>query len=302
MSTPPSRKCSGCKNPEHTIRTCPHKAATAAATSHDTTEPKTRKTPCCSVCRKPGHNKRFCTAKIDVLPAATLFESTHPTIMTAASSSPKYQIPEISKMAFVTAIKPLYDVLENKIKAKGDAKGDDDVFLKPIISSYAGITQAQWEESELVRRRQKNIEMNMGNFHQQMLGNLPGYHVLPKGHETGCDVMRNDKALVAEVKNRHNTMNADSSKSVKQKLLVQLEKGREAYLILVNCPPGKKTPRFKLPETVKVLTGLEAYALFSGRDTFFDDLNATLKWCFASFKTHAELKMTLLPTSDEETS
>jgi hypothetical protein len=206
---------------------------------------------------------------MDVLPAAVISV---------------YKIPEIPKKGFVRAIKPIYDILEKKI----NSVGDDDLFLKSILSSHAGITDIQWEDLENVRRNQKRIEMKMGDFHEEIFGLLPGYRTLPVGHETGCDVMSDDGTIVIEVKNRHNTLNSDSAKSVINKLKDQVEKGREAILVFVNCP--KKAPRFKAPASIKVLTGREAYGRFSGRDTFFDDLNTTLNWCFATFKKYSDLE------------
>ena len=199
-----------------------------------------------------------------------------------------YKIPEIPKAGFLRAVKPLYDVLEDKKKPTGG----DDVFLKAIMAAHTGMTPEQWAAAEAARRHQKVLEMKMGDFHEEILGLFAGYRNLPLGHDSGCDVMKEDGSQFLEVKNRDNTMNSGSAESVVRKLTALADAGKQAILVLINCK-AKKAPRFKAPESVGVLTGREAYAKLSGRETFFDDLNATLSWCFATYKTHAELSAAL---------
>jgi hypothetical protein len=180
----------------------------------------------------------------------------------------------------------MYKVLEGNHLSKTN----DDVFLKAVMVGRS--SDEAWNEAQRVRSLQKVLEMKMGDFHEELLGKLPGWETYPQGHSTGCDVGKLDGREIAEVKNRDNTMNSSSAESVLAKLKKQADKGVTAILIQINCPDGKVN-RFKADPRIKVWNGQEAYAHFSGRASFFDDLQKTLTYVFAKFKTLAELKLCL---------
>jgi hypothetical protein len=204
--------------------------------------------------------------------------------MSIKAIPPWYLLREIPFSAYIKALKPIYDVLEHKHKSKGD----DDIFLKSILSSHAGMAQAAWDAAEQQRRYEKALQMKLGDFHEELMGSFPGYVNLPLGHETGCDVMKTDGTEVWEIKNRDNTMNSGSAKTVIDKLIVQKNLGRRAVLVLINCE--KKTPpRFGAPTSIEVLTGQQAYAQLSGREDFFSDLNKTLAATFSACKEYTQL-------------
>ena len=151
------------------------------------------------------------------------------------------------------------------------------------------MSESEWENYEKLRNMQKNIEMALGNFHQALLGECDGWENLKKGHITKCDVLKADGTSILEVKNRSNTCNSDSGKSVNEKLIKQLENGVETVaLVQVNCPGGK-VDRSGIDPRIKVWSGEEAYAIVSGRETFFEDLKATFVDTFKMFKTYDEL-------------
>lgn len=195
-----------------------------------------------------------------------------------------YKIREIPFGSYVKASKGLYDVLEKKNKSKGD----DDIFLKSVVCGYIGMDAKGWDLAEGQRRYENSLQMKMGDFHEELAGKFAGYETLHQGHDTGCDVIKKDGTEIWEWKNRDNTMNSGSAKSVIEKLVKVVSSGKKAFLVLVNSVK-KKTPRFGAPPQVEVLDGRKAYAYLSGRDTFFDDLNSTLSYTFTNFKSHAEL-------------
>lgn len=196
-----------------------------------------------------------------------------------------YQIPEIQFKDYVKCVANIYTLLEGKTKSKGD----DDVFMKKILQSHSGLTDAQWNETERIRRLNKQFSMNIGYFHEELAGKFKGYITLPNGHATGCDVRKEDGTEIWEWKNRHNTMNSGSGASVRAKLMAEHERGVKAFLVEVNCPAGKVN-RFKLPEEISVLNGVEAYTYLSGRSSFHDDLLATIAETFSRFKTLKEIQ------------
>lgn len=196
-----------------------------------------------------------------------------------------YTLCEIPFKAYVKALKPIYDVLEHK----NNSKGEDDIFLKSIIISHSGLKQADWEAAEQQRRYEKALQMKLGDFHEELMGSFAGYVNLPLGHETGCDVMKVDGTEVWEIKNRDNTMNSGSAKTVIDKLIVQKNAGKRAVLVLVNCDRATP-PRFGAPTGIDVLSGHRAYTELSGRTSFFSDLNKVLAATFSAFKEYEDLQ------------
>jgi hypothetical protein len=196
-----------------------------------------------------------------------------------------YTIPEIEFKDYLECLRPIYKVLEKKNKSKSSP----DVFLKTILASHSGMTLAQWKGAETQRLYEKVLSMKMGDFHEELMGKFCGYETLPVGHATGTDVQKKDESEFIEVKNRDNTMNAGSAESVVRKLTKLVDDGKRAILVLVNS--SKQTlPHFKAPAAVQVMNGKQAYAHLSGRDTFYDDLLATIAETFRLYPTHAELQ------------
>jgi len=196
-----------------------------------------------------------------------------------------YKIPEVHIEAFVACLKSFYAVLEER----NVGKGGDDVFLRTILTSHGDLTDEQWVTAEKARRYTKSLEGKMGDFHEELAGKLPGWKTLKVGHPSGCDVMKEDESEYQEWKNRDNTMNSSSGSAVVAKLKKLVDEGKKAVLVEVNCPAGKVN-RFGAPPEIEVLNGKQAYARVSGRESFFDDLKATLAHVFKTFKTYEALK------------
>lgn len=80
------------------------------------------------------------------------------------------------------------------------------------------INLSEWKEAEIVRQRGKKSEMAIGEFHQHLLGHVDGWVDLEQGHETGLDLMNEEKTIFMEIKNKVNTTNSGSGKTVFDKL------------------------------------------------------------------------------------
>jgi hypothetical protein len=201
-----------------------------------------------------------------------------------------YLIPEIRFSDYVRCVQGLYEVLE----MKNAPRGEDDVFMKSIIQARTGISDAHWAGMELNRRMEKALTMKMGDFHEELAGKFPGYQTLKNGHGTECDVMKKDGTEIWEWKNRDNTMNHKAAKQTVEVLKKNHAAGMKPFLVFVNCTKNKP-PRFGAPECVTVLTGKEAYAYLSNRESFFEDLNKTLAATFAAYRTFSELNALIAP-------
>jgi hypothetical protein len=155
--------------------------------------------------------------------------------------------------------------------------------------SSSGMSVDEWNLAETSRLYQKSLEGKMGDFHEELMGKFPGYETLKVGHATGCDIRKLDDSEFFEVKNRDNTMNSSSGKTVVDKLVLLANKGKKAVLVEVNCK-NDRVSRFGAPPEVFVWNGRRTYEYLSGRETFYDDLLKTLKHTFNVYKTYESLK------------
>jgi hypothetical protein len=73
-------------------------------------------------------------------------------------------------------------------------------------------------EQEKNRQYDKKSGGRIGDFHQKLLGGVSGWSDLGVGDETKVDLKKNDNTIFMELKNKYNTVNSDSLKSVREKL------------------------------------------------------------------------------------
>ena len=214
--------------------------------------------------------------------------ATSPSRTSSASPLPWYLIPEITPKDFLKCVTPIYKVIEEVHKSKTT----EDPFIKAVLMGNTAMTEETWKKAEKSRLSQKALEMKMGDFHEELMGKFPGYKTLPNGHETECDVSSEDGNILMEVKNKHNTIKGSDGKHIAAMLKAHVDKGRRAILVEVNCPGGKVN-RFGADPSVKVWNGQQAYEFLSGRASFFEDLEKTVKHVFANFKTYAQVSAAL---------
>jgi hypothetical protein len=188
-----------------------------------------------------------------------------------------YLISEIPFERYVQIINEVYQSIESSEVSYDNRK--EDIFLRIIVCAKNAWTEEQWVANEHFRRHQRVIEMCMGRLHQNLIGAFNGCTDVGKGHQTGCDVIT-IKDDVYEIKNRKNTMNSDSQKSVIAKLKEVSNQGKRGILVLINHWGRKKAI-----EGIPVLTGKDIYNKLSERETFYDDLKATLHSTFSLFPT-----------------
>ena len=186
---------------------------------------------------------------------------------------------------YVKNLSGVYEVLEKKQKSKGH----NDDFLKTIWTAFGDMSEEQYLKRRHFERYNRALQMKLGDMHRFMIGSFPNYRVLPRKHESKCDVERLDQTEYMIVTNNSNTLNSQSSKTVGQNLQTVIDKGCRAILVQINCE--KTIPRHGMPRDVELLSGKLIYAELSGRETFYDELLITLKDTFAKFKTHAELQV-----------
>lgn len=150
-----------------------------------------------------------------------------------------------------------------------------DPFSAVVDASIQGISLDEWMEQEKVRRVQKALQNAVGEFHQNVLGAMPGWENAGKGGS--YDVLNQEKKIIAEIKNKYNTLNSGGFLNMYTNLTNHLDyggKGYTAYYVAIvtkNTEPYDKvfTPprmgtRMAAREDLRMMDGKSFYAMASG--------------------------------------
>jgi hypothetical protein len=202
-----------------------------------------------------------------------------------------YKIPEINPKHFIFCVKGIYSVLEKTHQNKTNLNCEDP-FIKAVVTGFYDMNNEKWAAAESARLSQKVLEMKIGDFHEELMGKIPGYETYKNGHITGCDVGSIDGHEIYEVKNKNNTTKGSDGKHIIETLTKLLHQGKHPIFAQINCPNGK-VARFNAPNGVDVWNGRKTYHHMTGRETFFDDLEYTMKFVFSHYKTLDEVKQAL---------
>jgi len=110
----------------------------------------------------------------------------------------------------------------------------------------------------------------LGKFHQEVLGSAKGW----RNHDRGFDIICDRRKLLAEVKNKHNTMNAANRRQVEDDLRVALrqrESGWTGYLAII-IPRKPERYRTGLASNLFEVDGATFYKIVSGQDDSMHDV------------------------------
>lgn len=149
----------------------------------------------------------------------------------------------------------------------------------------------EWKNAEKTRQAQKTLSNEIGLFHQHILGSISGWLNLGKG--AVVDLVCDTKKIVAEVKNKHNTVKGADKIGVYDTLINEVQTkghkhfGYTAYLVEVipykhvcNKPftpsDNKKALKRPLNEKIRVIDGRSFYALATGQPDALDQLHNVL--------------------------
>ena len=88
----------------------------------------------------------------------------------------------------------------------------------------------------------KQRKMKYGKIHQIAIGNFPGWIDIGNKHNSGCDLLKKDNTVIIELKNKWNTCNSDSSKTLKDKLSKYKKNNNKTICIwgIINAKPNIK--------------------------------------------------------------
>lgn len=191
-------------------------------------------------------------------------------------------------------VKGVLDVGTSKRKAV--ARDFQNNVIDPFSSLFdAAISEVDhetWMNSEMVRQCQKTLTNHIGNLHQKILGSVVGWEDLGTGAVVDL-VCRNEK-IIAEVKNKHNTVTGgklvDQYKSLERLVTPKAShyKGYTSYFVNIipkkphrfdtTFEPSDKDTGMKCPrnEQIRVIDGASFYALVTGRDNAIEELYEAL--------------------------
>jgi len=97
---------------------------------------------------------------------------------------------------------------------------------------------------EIMRQFNKTNENLIGYFHQNMFCHIGGGWKVPAVGEDGWDIENHDRNIFAELKNKHNTMNSSSQKTVHARMRGLIEGNTKAtcYLVEVIAKTSQDIP------------------------------------------------------------
>ncbi len=168
-----------------------------------------------------------------------------------------------------------------QVAANRDEKHIYTNVIDPFSASFdavrQGVTLVRWLEQEKSRQIQKTLQNYVGDFHQSVIGVIPGWENLKVG--SSIDLRCRDKKIIVEIKNKHNTMNSSSALAIYDKLQRHLDydesyQGFTAYCVVVipkkprpqNVmfhPSERSTPRPER-ENIRLIDGKSFYELATG--------------------------------------
>ncbi len=167
-------------------------------------------------------------------------------------------------------------------------------FIKVLFDVFTQhISLEDWTKNEVQRRNDKTINNKIGEFHQNLLGRVPGWVNLGTGHESGLDLKKEDNSIFIELKNKHNTLNSSSQLTMRNNLENVLKKYPNstvywAYIIEKNYESKNEIWEYheKIKNTneyvthynpqIKLVSGKELYTLVTGDPTALKQLVTAL--------------------------
>ncbi|MDB5165920.1 MAG: Type site-specific deoxyribonuclease [Candidatus Saccharibacteria bacterium] len=157
-----------------------------------------------------------------------------------------------------------------------------DPFSALFDAMRQGITVEDWLNQERSRQVQKTLQNAVGDFHQNILGSIDGWH--NPGRGGGYDLISHENKILVEIKNKHNTLNSSGAESTYGKLTRYIDsdeyKDFTAYVVFIVpkspsdfnglwSPNQEKMP---LREDVRKIDGESFYKLVTGYDDALENL------------------------------
>lgn len=183
-------------------------------------------------------------------------------------------------------LKPiLLSAYQTEISEQSLRQNTLDVFSATLESILKGISFDEWIEQEKKRQIQKTLQNKVGDLHQKILGTLSGVQNLGVGDVV--DIISQEKSLIAEIKNKHNTTKGNHKIAVYDDLKLVLSSKPEittAYYVEILPKNGKKYNKPFTPsdnktsqqrpanEFIRQIDGQSFYELLTGNPNALREL------------------------------
>ena len=163
-----------------------------------------------------------------------------------------------------------------------------DPFSAVFVISGFGMSYKDWHNSELTRQAQKTLQNHIGDFHQKILGHTKGW--LNKKTGNVIDLVSSEKKIIAEVKNKHNTISggklAELYKTLENQVMPKssIYKGYTAFYVAILPKKPKRYNIEFIPSNkelgakcqsnpnIREIDGASFYALVTGRENALKEL------------------------------
>ncbi len=203
-------------------------------------------------------------------------------------------LPYIADTALKTCVTRLLTVAEDAVARSIVESGRNKIDPFSALFEMAGFNMSYeaWQGAEQSRQAQKTLSNEVGLFHQNVLGSIYGWENLGTGEVV--DLVCYESKIVAEVKNKHNTVKGSDKVGVYDKLESEVankghkHRGFTAYYVEI-IPSSKKgydrpfTPSDNKKglsraanEKIRIIDGRRFYALVTGVDNALDLLHEVL--------------------------
>ena len=174
--------------------------------------------------------------------------------------------------------------IENNMK-----KNVMDPFSAMFECLIFGLGYDEWVRKEKTRQVQKTMQNMIGEFHQKVLGSIPGWVDLGTGNV--IDLENKERKIIAEIKNKHNTTKGDQKKNIYEnfeKLLSVKYKGYTAFYVEIipnkhegydePFTPSDNTVSLKKHENPRIrkISGQKFYELVTGNPLALRNLYETI--------------------------
>ena len=200
----------------------------------------------------------------------------------------------ISNEDLYECIGTLYEEYRKALQEKGIReffKNRVDPLRLKMDSLIMGISFESILESEVLRQTEKTISNAIGTFQEKLIGKIQGYEHVSVGGR--IDIKSEDNKIIAEIKNKHNTLKGENNKDLFNKLERELEytyKGYTAYYVRIidtksrdeewkftsKAENDKEKKKIYHNENIKRISGDKFYQLITGDKHAFKKLITVL--------------------------
>lgn len=146
-----------------------------------------------------------------------------------------------------------------------------DPFLTLVMASTFDISSLdELGKAQRLASAIQGASSAMGEFHQGILGAVPGW----VDHDAGYDLEEEERRIIAQIKNKWNTMNADNKRQVEHDLEVALRQKPGSWTAYVVQVIPKKPERYQkeLRRSIIETDGASFYHIATGHPNAIHEL------------------------------